>query len=237
MRSGRGSSLDPWNLPRDAAAPRPGSWRIRGARARRRALRSAPVRATHRHAGSGLRQAVVAHVDPSRHTRGAVRVAPWGCLGQDRDRGSPGARQSSRCLCCCPAVEAVPRAAHPQAPASLSSTSQPSQTSQSARQFRVAIAPVLNQFKVHRRRPGLRFSTRAPRTMRRWRRRSSNLRQGGQAALTKLETLAASAAVHRCVQPPEAPGEQGQGGPGGDRHGSAQPRRGRRQDSHDQARQ
>ena len=83
--------------------------------ARRRALRLAPARATHGHAGCGLRQAVVAHVDPSWHTRGAVRVAPWGSLGQDRDRGSPGARQSSRCLCCCPAVEAVPRAVPPQA--------------------------------------------------------------------------------------------------------------------------
>jgi hypothetical protein len=46
-----------------------------------------------------------------------------------------------------------------------------------------------------------------------------------------------SAAVRRGVQPPEEQGEQGQGGSGGDRLGSADSRCHRRQSRHDQARQ
>ena len=178
------ASLDSGGFaPGDGAAPRPGLGECAALALGSETcfLGSAPARATHRHAGSGLRHVVVAHVDPSRRLPGAVRVAPWGCLGQCRDRGSPGARRSSRCLCCCPAVEAVLRAARPQARRPVrhrpASRARPVRAPVSSRR---PSRPCSTGSRVHRRRPGLRLSMRAPRPMRSWRRRSSNLRQGGR---------------------------------------------------------
>ena len=74
-------------------------------------------------------------------------------------------------------------------PGSLSSTSQPSQTSQSAGQFKVAIAPVLNQFKSASQATGAALEHASSENDAQVAATFQQLAARWRAALTKLETL------------------------------------------------
>ena len=123
------------------------------------------------------------------------------------------------------------------APASSSSTSQTSETVRAPVSSRRPSCPYSTSSRAHRRRRGLRFSRRVPRPMRRWRRRSSSWRQSGRPRLPSSRRCSLRRSSPLPTTDLKSQVSRGQGGPRGDRLGSAESQRHRGQGRHDQARQ